>query len=459
MSNKYIYALTILSLFLLLPAVSNAQVEHEACEVLQITDAPEDSRNPYVCANGTGILLISRADLANNGHADQEDLFFADITDPFNPVFYQLTNTDRSERGNSISEDCTEIAFNSRSDLTGDNPSNFDQLFYGDISDPNNPSFTQLTNVNANNQSVSPNIADDGSKIAFSTNNDVTGMNPDNSQEYFIFDDNNGVVPIEQLTNDPANVGSISTAPRATRDASRVTFATTQNFMPPGQNGDGGGEVYLSEITYNPPNLPAHTLYQITQLTPGFRANSPDISRGGEKVSFSTTADITGMNPSETRQLFIADVNNPAVPQIIQITKSDDFTSSRGILSETGREMAFITENPDFNPTGDGNTENIVLADILDNSNPGFTSITNFFPGTDIDDLSASRDFRIIAFESDDFIISGGSNDGNEEVYIVFPRNCNVIAIPTLSEWGLIAMAGVLGIVGFMVMRRRKVVV
>jgi len=30
-------------------------------------------------------------------------------------------------------------------------------------------------------------------------------------------------------------------------------------------------------------------------------------------------------------------------------------------------------------------------------------------------------------------------------------------AIPTLSEWGLMAMAGVLGIVGFMVMRRRKV--
>ncbi len=29
--------------------------------------------------------------------------------------------------------------------------------------------------------------------------------------------------------------------------------------------------------------------------------------------------------------------------------------------------------------------------------------------------------------------------------------------VPTLSEWGLIAMAGILGIVGFMVMRRRKV--
>ena len=28
--------------------------------------------------------------------------------------------------------------------------------------------------------------------------------------------------------------------------------------------------------------------------------------------------------------------------------------------------------------------------------------------------------------------------------------------IPTISEWGLIAMAGILGIVGFMVIRRRK---
>ena len=32
-----------------------------------------------------------------------------------------------------------------------------------------------------------------------------------------------------------------------------------------------------------------------------------------------------------------------------------------------------------------------------------------------------------------------------------------VSSVPTLSEWGLIAMAVVLGIVGFMVMRRRKV--
>ncbi len=31
------------------------------------------------------------------------------------------------------------------------------------------------------------------------------------------------------------------------------------------------------------------------------------------------------------------------------------------------------------------------------------------------------------------------------------------VQVPTLSEWGLIAMAGVLGVVGFMVMRRKKI--
>jgi len=37
------------------------------------------------------------------------------------------------------------------------------------------------------------------------------------------------------------------------------------------------------------------------------------------------------------------------------------------------------------------------------------------------------------------------------------PIRTDAESIPTLSHWGLIAMAGVLGIVGFMVLRRRKV--
>jgi len=46
---------------------------------------------------------------------------------------------------------------------------------------------------------------------------------------------------------------------------------------------------------------------------------------------------------------------------------------------------------------------------------------------------------------------------GPDSIRSICPCIEGVRPIPTLSEWGLIAMAGILGIVGFMVMRRRKV--
>jgi len=67
-------------------------------------------------------------------------------------------------------------------------------------------------------------------------------------------------------------------------------------------------------------------------------------------------------------------------------------------------------------------------------------------------------------------ISEGNCNDGQEvgscdgEGIVWFEGDscsnvpqCAPPAVPTLSEWGLIAMAGVLGIVGYLVIRRRKV--
>lgn len=47
----------------------------------------------------------------------------------------------------------------------------------------------------------------------------------------------------------------------------------------------------------------------------------------------------------------------------------------------------------------------------------------------------------------------------NAEAYerVVYMAAPTLAQVPTLSEWGLIAMASILGIVGFMVIRRRKV--
>jgi len=51
-----------------------------------------------------------------------------------------------------------------------------------------------------------------------------------------------------------------------------------------------------------------------------------------------------------------------------------------------------------------------------------------------------------------DFVDSSGYGKTYTCVGFIFPT-----PIPTLSKWGLIAMAGILGIVGFIVIRRRKV--
>jgi len=53
-----------------------------------------------------------------------------------------------------------------------------------------------------------------------------------------------------------------------------------------------------------------------------------------------------------------------------------------------------------------------------------------------------------------DFVDSSGYGQTYTCVgFIVIPP----ATIPTLSEWGLIAMAGILGIIGYLVIRRRKV--
>jgi len=57
----------------------------------------------------------------------------------------------------------------------------------------------------------------------------------------------------------------------------------------------------------------------------------------------------------------------------------------------------------------------------------------------------------VFAFDSTDD--DGDNGFGNISELMFAPP----APIPTLPEWGLIAMAGILGIIGFMVLRRRKV--
>lgn len=292
------FAVTSISLFI--NQASHAQVSNLACRLIQITDGSEDSQDPFVCGNGAGVLFESNADLLNNGHANQTDLFFADLSNPSNPVFYQLTNSPSTDDfiSSSISDDCTKIAIGTTQNLTN-NANDKPQLFYGDISDLNNPVYTQLTNNTDDGEFFPSQISGDGTKIGFSSSLDIEMMNPTMSFNYFIFDINNDVSPFGSVTNN-TDGGSFSNTPHLSSDGSRYVTTASANFVPPNQNPLDVRQFYLAELTYNPPALPTSTLFQITNNTTD-SPNTSDlsdqgISGNGQVVSFTSAYNLTGMN-------------------------------------------------------------------------------------------------------------------------------------------------------------------
>jgi len=136
---------------------------------------------------------------------------------------------------------------------------------------------------------------------------------------------------------------------------------------------------------------------QITDETAG-NSTSPRINEDGTRIAFNSTANINGGNPEGNTEIYLSDTSTE---MIIQITKE--------------------------------------------------TAGTSFLPAINADGTR-------IAFEST-ANINGGNPEGNQEIYIATCFDLDARVIPTLSQWGLIAMAGILGIIGLFAIRRRKATV
>jgi len=130
-------------------------------------------------------------------------------------------------------------------------------------------------------------------------------------------------------------------------------------------------------------------------------------------------------------------------PSVFQTGPSLSFDG--GFDNQQARIDIMDPDAPDFD-IGAGVLENLFQTNPGDPFSLGYTTV-NF----DLTDFSGTT-VRFRAAEVD-----------NEGVFNFSIDNvtCEAILItnvPTLSEWGLIAMAGILGFIGLMVMRRRKAV-
>ncbi|KAB2958953.1 MAG: hypothetical protein F9K13_12050, partial [Candidatus Methylomirabilis oxygeniifera] len=150
-----------------------------------------------------------------------------------------------------LSADGTRIAFVSNRNLTPDgNQDGNEEIFLWTTG----VGFTQITNTTGG-ASFEPSLSADGTRIAFVSNRNLTpDGNQDGNEEIFLWTTGVGFT---QITN---TAGGISLEPSLSADGTRIAF-TSYNDLTPGSpgNADGSEEIFLSTQADTTPALFAFT--------------------------------------------------------------------------------------------------------------------------------------------------------------------------------------------------------
>ncbi len=379
----------------------------------------------------------------------------------------------------SISADGSLIAFQSEVDLTGQNPDNRFQLFlYNTVE----KEFTQVTFLTTGVASV-PNISADGSLVTFHSQGDINGVPPNGEIQIYLYNVVTGIItPVTNETTGDSREPSINAL------GTKIAFRSDADIN--GGNPDNNSEIYQYDINTT-------VIKQITD-TMTDTSSSASMNSDGELIAFRSSADLTGQNPSGFRQIFLYNGNTDSISQITKATTTTT-SSTRYAIDGSGSLIAFSS---DGNPNGGALPGNQTQVFLFDGSTFSFEQITSS-PDQGAFSAAAGQDGSCVVFASR--IDITGENPEEEVKSFLYDipsatfeqvgnppgRQSNPVAsadctkitfqsrinsveqvfvatcidpnapstVPTLSEWGLLAMAGALGIVGFMVMRRKKVTV
>ncbi|HEY7785851.1 MAG TPA: hypothetical protein VIB00_14055, partial [Pyrinomonadaceae bacterium] len=189
----------------------------------RLTHTSEQSLNlnPSLSGAGRHIAFESTHDLAQVGGNSGFRTLLGEIRSD-SLSFYQIAQSRAVSP--AISQDGSRIAFASAEDLVGQNPDRNFEVYLHDAR-----ALVQLTHTSPSDLtqrlvhgSFQPSISDDGERVAFSSNLDLVGDNPDLNYEIFLF--NVASRTLDQLTSSSGIIGS--TDAHLSGDATRITYIT-----------------------------------------------------------------------------------------------------------------------------------------------------------------------------------------------------------------------------------------
>ncbi len=303
--------------------------------------------------------------------------------------FEQITVTDSESNTNpTINADGTRIAFVSAANITGDNPDRSIELFLWDKSD----GITQITDTDFK-FNIDPSINKDGTKIAFVSDADLTGMNPDLNSEIYVWDE-----LTEKFTQITDTTESGSSRPSINGDGSRVAFISDADFT--GKNPEGNTEIYLWDKTAGFTRITDTS--GSSSLRP-FHVFDPVINEGGNRIAFNSDVMLTEEETFGIFEIFLWD----SIEGLRQITINSGIDPLYPSISYDGNEISY---------EGSSNTKTGTEIFIWD-SNSGSMRVTkNIFELDDSVSQSLSGDGNTIAFFTESHLYVWNRDAGLTEI-------------------------------------------
>jgi len=282
---------------------------------------------PAISQDGSRIAFASKDNpLGTNNDANSEIFLYEGAR------LIQITNTapaDSSTRitdGNfqpTISDDGRRIAFSSNRQLTGQNSDGNLEIY---IYDTLAQSFTQLTNSSGVVGATDPKISGGGNSVAYIFD---TGSTPSASRR-LLLTNSNGLSPVRLIANDAD--GLALTYGRAISDdgqrivwSARTATNTSQVFLFDGRNGDTTRQITAlgSRVT----DVPLH----------------PTISGDGTRIAFATRRTVSGAgsNSDGSVELYTFDIPSGTLGRVTNVNNSGATTDVVSSLNDDGSVIAF----------------------------------------------------------------------------------------------------------------------